>query len=1016
MKITKRLAAVVTSLVLFIVGSGSVFAAQMADGTKEKPDVLVDYLIVEEPVVNVPEKQTVMLGIGDESTKLDSAVLSYSSQESGRVYEAEASEIYDNFVMFQMEFTKESQTGSYRLDGITYTADNRTYETSFEEMGIDAAFGVNQIVESEPDDVLLTDEEAEALAAGTEMNIVALNEEGQPLSGETMEEAMDQAGCSVKEGLSQIMRKGAKSGNAVSADPKGMRSQVVVLDPGPGGSDSGTAHNGVVEKDLTLKIAKYCKAELEEYAGITVYMTRNNDSYLTLAQRAQIAIAKRADLFVSLHNNYNPNPAPCGAGVYYPNSNYNANCGTSGKNLASIILTKLTDLGLANAGIRIRNSENGTKYPDGSLADFYGVIKRCKENGIPALIVEHAFVSNANDVKNYLSSDAQLKKLGIADATGIAEYYGLKKGLGFNSIQSASSTTMDLKWSMVVGVSGYCIYRSTTSGDGFVKVAQISSADTTTWKDTGLTPGTTYYYKIRTYNKTSSGTKYGKYSSVASGTTMSTPKISSVKSKDSKTLVISWATMNNAANYELYRSTKKDGTFKKIATIAGMNQLNYTDKVKAGKLYYYKIRSIGMIDNTTVYSDYSAPAPGRTAVIPKDVSVRSEGTETLRVSWTADPNMSGYVIKRATSAKGKYKKVGTVNGGSQKYYDDKVKTGKTYYYKVQSFNHNDGIKGVSGYGKSAYGKTIQKTSITKITNNSSTSQTINWKKVKGMDGYLIYQSTSKNGVYKKIKKITGYKKNSYTVTGLTPGVRYYYKVRTRKKANGKMGYGSYSAARNTWTLNPVQITSAKGVSGNKIQIAWAAAGGAEYYDIYRCDSIDGAYQKIASVANTQTSYTDASLNMNQNYFYKIETSVKGYKTDSKTCGMSAASGASPINITGITSVAENEQEMLEIAWRGVPDVTGYQIYRSTEANGNYTLLQTISGAANTSYADLSAKRGVVYYYKVVVMNQYGSATIYGQHSPAVSGMLPETEQKPDMTPGAPTAAAELPEAALETVF
>ena len=52
MKITKRLAAVVTSLVLFIAGSGSVFAAQMADGTKEKPDVLVDYLIVEEPVVN----------------------------------------------------------------------------------------------------------------------------------------------------------------------------------------------------------------------------------------------------------------------------------------------------------------------------------------------------------------------------------------------------------------------------------------------------------------------------------------------------------------------------------------------------------------------------------------------------------------------------------------------------------------------------------------------------------------------------------------------------------------------------------------------------------------------------------------------------------------------------------------------------------------------------------------------------------------------------------------------------
>lgn len=49
-------------------------------------------------------------------------------------------------------------------------------------------------------------------------------------------------------------------------------------------------------------------------------------------------------------------------------------------------------------------------------------------NGFPGLIIEHAFVSNSSDASNYLNSDAKLKKLGVADAAGIVEYFGLSKG------------------------------------------------------------------------------------------------------------------------------------------------------------------------------------------------------------------------------------------------------------------------------------------------------------------------------------------------------------------------------------------------------------------------------------------------------------------------------------------------------------------------------------------------------------------------------------------------------------
>lgn len=974
-------------LMALMASCGDAFAASV-EHEKEGAEALVNYVIVQEPMLTAPGTQTVMLGIGDGSAALEAASLTYKNQETGEAYEVKAKEILDDFVLFQMEYASDSPAGSYRLERVSYTAGGVNASAAFEEMGIDAAYGVNEAVWSEPDDVLLTDEQLEALAAETEMDVVSLNEEGKPVLGGTMEEALERAGCEIEEAPSSSVRKGAIREEEI----KGMRSLKVVLDAGHGGSDPGAQANGVVEKIVNLKIAQYCRKELSEYAGVTIYMTRDSDVYLTLAQRAQVAIDKKADVFISLHNNSNVSAAPNGANVYYPNSNYNANCGTAGRSLASVILSKLTALGLASGGIHIRNSENGTKYPDGSLADYYGVIKRCKENGIPGLIVEHAFISNADDAQNYLSTEEQLKRLGVADATAIAEYYGLVKGLGFNQVEASNGTTMDLSWSAAADVSGYCIYRSLTSGDGFTEVARIEGASTTTWQDKGLTPGTTYYYKIRTYTKTGGETKYGKFSTVASGTTMSNPTISSIRSKNSKELVISWPAVSNAANYEIYRAAKPMGNFKKIATIASINQFSYTDKVKPGKLYYYKIRSIGQTNDASEYSAFSEAVSGRTAVIPTNVFVRSEGSNTLRVLWTADANASGYIIKRAESPGGKYKKVGTAEGGKTSYYDDAtVNAKKTYYYKVQAYNHNNGVKGVSGFGSFAYGKTIKKTAITKVAHVSATSQTISWKKVNDVDGYIIYQSTSKNGKYKKIKKIGSNKKTSYQVEGLTPGTRYYYKVRTRKKVNGRFGFGSYSTARHAWTPKEPEITAVAGSAGDEIEVFWNPVGGTEGYDIYRAEAENGTYQKIGTVTDTQVSYTDSGLNMTGTYYYKIEAHIKSYKASSVAV-VSNAMGGAPINVTHITMVAPNRNGQMELTWEAVKGIAGYQIYRSAQKDGAYSLIQTISDPLTAKYTDVSATPGVTWYYKVALIGRYGNEMVYGPQSVPASGTISLSEE------------------------
>lgn len=227
----------------------------------------------------------------------------------------------------------------------------------------------------------------------------------------------------------------------------------IVLDPGHDSTHSGASGNGVKEEVVNFKIAKYCKEELGNYNGINnIYMTRNGyecpypgtTSTADNKKRVDYAKSVGADVYVSIHNNSASSSSAKGASVYYPNLNYKSDIGKNGEHLAKLVLSKLVELGLTDRGIHIRNSEDNSKYPDGSDADYYGVIKNSKLAGFTSIIIEHAFVSNSSDVSKYLSDDTKLKLLGVADAKAIAEYYGLSKKETWNQDVSAAKLTTSI--------------------------------------------------------------------------------------------------------------------------------------------------------------------------------------------------------------------------------------------------------------------------------------------------------------------------------------------------------------------------------------------------------------------------------------------------------------------------------------------------------------------------------------------------------------------------------------------
>lgn len=403
---------------------------------------LLNWVYIENSYIASPGTQSILVSIGDENTGITEGTLTYENTATKETFEMKASiadgTAFDDSLLFIKDFTS-ADKGIYKLLEVSYkTAEEETVIDLTKTAGIQAFFGVDE-------EVITTEEQMEV---STE--VVTIDENGQATEASSIEEAIETAKEDVVNTNSRSLYAGAGANSEF----------VVVLDPGHDNTHAGARANGLEEEDLTLKIAQYCKAKLETYSDIKVYMTRSSSvcpypgTTSTVCNSNRVAAAKEvgANIYVSFHLNSSPSASASGAEVYYPNTSYNSDIGSKGSVLAEEIQKKLKALGLNDRGIKIRNSEDNSLYPDGSLADYYGVIKNSKLNGFPGIIIEHAFLTNSSDA-SLLSTEAGLRKLGEADAEGIASYYNLvgKDEVGEDTVEFKSGKLSIVNKDLIAG-------------------------------------------------------------------------------------------------------------------------------------------------------------------------------------------------------------------------------------------------------------------------------------------------------------------------------------------------------------------------------------------------------------------------------------------------------------------------------------------------------------------------------------------------------------------------------------
>ncbi len=192
---------------------------------------------------------------------------------------------------------------------------------------------------------------------------------------------------------------------------------IVLIDPGHGGRDPGApAVSGqLVEKQLTLAMAKELADLLEKRGRVRLAMTREDDRYMTLDQRAALARRIGASLFVSLHMDSAPNPLARGATIYSLSevassaeaARFAAAENRSGEALSSeadsSLRAILGDLALRGqmeqsaglAGSLVRRAAGRVELrPRPHQFAAFEVLRRAE---VPALLIEAGYISNVDD-------------------------------------------------------------------------------------------------------------------------------------------------------------------------------------------------------------------------------------------------------------------------------------------------------------------------------------------------------------------------------------------------------------------------------------------------------------------------------------------------------------------------------------------------------------------------------------------------------------------------------------------
>lgn len=267
---------------------------------------------------------------------------------------------------------------------------------------------------------------------------------------------------------------------------------------------------------------------------------------------------------------------------------------------------------------------------------------------------------------------------------------------------------------------------------------------------------------------------------------------------------------------------------------------------------------------------------------PELLSIYSTVQTSAKATWTVVDGADGYELWRATAIDAptdEWSLTKTIKDGStDRYTNQNLEVGTTYYYKVRAYKLNsDDTKVYSEFSEVKYMPAA--VVFENVYSNATFRIRLLWKEINGAHGYQIWRLEDDGETWKIVKTI-GDKGNeltdnqgattAYSNTGLEAGKTYTYKMRAFAIVDGKKIFGAYSDefSRAVKPETPeVTVTSSK--EGRAV-VEWDTVSGAAGYQIWMSESENGTYTIVKSITDGSTStYTKYDLTSGKKYYFKV---------------------------------------------------------------------------------------------------------------------------------------------------
>jgi fibronectin type 3 domain-containing protein len=539
---------------------------------------------------------------------------------------------------------------------------------------------------------------------------------------------------------------------------------------------------------------------------------------------------------------------------------------------------------------------------------------------------------------------------------------------------SGTYQRVNLSWTGSSGATSYSVYRGTASG-GESSTAIATGLIVTSYGDTGLTNGTTYYYTVKAVNTAGTSGASNEASAQAVDNTGHIIQTSTAPVIDG-TVDSVWSNATSYSCAKLFNGPIPSGqTFSGTwKAMWDSNNLYLLVQVTNNETLVSNSTSPWLGDDVELYVDatnakpttygtndfqyelgYGLSAAQETKHSPSSLTGVVYSYKAVSGGWVAEASIPWSTLGVTPAANNLV--------GFDVDIDDGFNSGSTKLFWWDSDNTDWTDPASFGTGllqASAGGPPPAPTGLTATPGNAQVA--LSWSASSGATSYNVLRSTVNGSGYASV--VTGLSTTTYTNTGLTNGTTYYFVV-TATNANGTSGNSNQASA--TPVAPPAAPTGLTATPGNaQVALSWTASSGATSYNVQRSTVSGSGYAQVTNV--TTTSYTDTGLTNGTTYYYVVNAQNAG-GTSANSSQASATPVAPPAAPTGLTATPGNTQ--VSLSWTASSGATTYNVLRSTVSGSGYATVTT--GVSTTSYTNTGLTNGTTYYFVVTATNAGGTS-------------------------------------------